>query len=70
MTSNDSDTENSDQNSNPELHMPNPGAGMREQRQRKLAFTILPPGVSAEEAAKILKEFAEKHGHKDQPETK
>src|SRR5262245_28112176 len=43
--------------------IPNPGPGGR--RRRKPAFTVLPPGTSAEEAAKLLKEFADKHadGH-------
>jgi len=39
--------------------IPNPGPGGL--RQRKPVFTVLPPGTSAEEAAKLLKEFADKH---------
>jgi hypothetical protein len=39
--------------------IPNPGP--RGRRKRKPVFTVLPAGGKAEKAAKLLKEFADKH---------
>jgi hypothetical protein len=39
--------------------IPNPGPASH--RRRRLAFALLPPGTSAEEATKLLSESAERH---------
>jgi hypothetical protein len=49
-----------------ENRIPNPGAGSH-RRRRKPVFTVLPEGVTAEEAAKLLKEFAQKHKREGPP---
>ena len=42
-----------------ENRIPNPGPGSH--RRRKPVLTVLPQGVSAEEAARLLRELAARH---------
>jgi hypothetical protein len=40
--------------------VPNPAAGSPRQGEGRPRFTVLPPGISAEEAARLLQEWAQR----------